>query len=318
MYFSIVIPVYRVEQDLPACLDSILAQTTAASWEVILVDDGSPDRSGAICDAYAARDSRFRVIHQENRGVSCSRNAGIEVAKGEYVLFLDSDDLWLPDLLSRVTSLTGTGVDMIQFSAQVLWERRLGQVLEPQLPPKENGEKGEVYLLRCLQTGVLPVYGSYYYAYRRAFLVEHGLRFPPELSINEDLDFVMNCLYAAEEVRSLRYVGYLYRQREDSAVHTPTPKKQMMRLVTPAKWYRRYPCSAFANLFTYSCIPIAAVGTREEAAELCAFFRENRDIAAAASEPKLRMARYAFALFGPYHGSRLLNGLIRLRHGRNP
>ena len=88
---SVIVPVYRVETYLPKCLDSLVGQTYA-DLEIILVDDGSPDRSGAICDEYAARDSRIVVIHQENRGASQARNAGLDRATGEFVAFVDSDD----------------------------------------------------------------------------------------------------------------------------------------------------------------------------------------------------------------------------------
>ncbi len=90
---SIIVPVYKVEQYLGRCLDSIAAQTFT-DWECILIDDGSPDKSGDICDEYAERDSRFRVIHQKNAGVSAARNAGLDVARGEWIGFVDSDD-WI-------------------------------------------------------------------------------------------------------------------------------------------------------------------------------------------------------------------------------
>ena len=90
---SVIVPVYKVEKYLHRCVDSILVQTYT-NLEIILVDDGSPDRCGAICDEYAAKDSRIRVIHQENGGLSAARNAGLDVCSGEYIAFVDSDD-WL-------------------------------------------------------------------------------------------------------------------------------------------------------------------------------------------------------------------------------
>ena len=88
---SIIVPVYKVEKYLCRCLDSIVAQTFT-DWECILIDDGSPDNSGKICDEYAEKDGRFRVIHQENAGVSAARNAGLDAARGEWIGFVDSDD----------------------------------------------------------------------------------------------------------------------------------------------------------------------------------------------------------------------------------
>ncbi len=98
---SIIIPVYNAEDYLDRCLESVFEQSFP-SYEVILVDDGSTDSSPLICDRYSATDSRFRTIHKENGGVSSARNAGINLAKGEYLVFVDSDDLLLPDCLERM------------------------------------------------------------------------------------------------------------------------------------------------------------------------------------------------------------------------
>ena len=94
---SIIVPVYKVEKYLDTCVRSILEQTFA-DFELILVDDGSPDRCGALCDAYAAEDERIIVIHKENGGLSSARNAGIEAARGNYIGFVDSDDSIAPDM----------------------------------------------------------------------------------------------------------------------------------------------------------------------------------------------------------------------------
>ena len=88
--FSVIIPVYKVEDYLAECVDSVINQTYR-NLEIILVDDGSPDGCGAMCDAYAAQDKRVRVLHKENGGLSSARNAGLEVMTGEWLLFVDSD-----------------------------------------------------------------------------------------------------------------------------------------------------------------------------------------------------------------------------------
>ena len=94
---SIIVPVFKAEQFLHKCVDSILGQTLQ-DLELILVDDGSPDKSGSICEAYAKKDSRVRVIHQQNAGVSAARNAGLAIASGDYVGFVDSDDWVAADM----------------------------------------------------------------------------------------------------------------------------------------------------------------------------------------------------------------------------
>lgn len=115
-YFSIIIPVYNVAPYLRECLNSVLAQTFT-DWEAICVDDGSTDGSGAILDEYAAKDKRFRVIHQANAGVSVARNAALDVVQGEWVGFLDADDVYRSNTLEvcRGAIDFSPGVDCVRF-----------------------------------------------------------------------------------------------------------------------------------------------------------------------------------------------------------
>ena len=110
---SIIVPVYNVAEHLPRCIESILKQTYA-HLEIILVDDGSPDNSGKICDDYAQKDSRIKVVHQENRGLSGARNTGLEMASGDYIGFVDSDD-WIKKTMfeEMVNVAIGHNVDMV-------------------------------------------------------------------------------------------------------------------------------------------------------------------------------------------------------------
>ena len=105
---SIILPVYGVEKYLPECVDSLLRQTYK-NLEIILVDDASPDNCGAICDSYAARDSRVRVIHKENGGAASARNAGLDAARGDYICFVDSDDTVEPDYVQTLLETLGDG-----------------------------------------------------------------------------------------------------------------------------------------------------------------------------------------------------------------
>lgn len=116
MYFSVIVTVYRVEPYLKDCIDSILAQSFE-DFELILVDDGSPDNCPTICDAYARADRRVKVIHQENRGVTAARKSGLKEASGRYVTFVDGDDRIMPEFLKRgYEKIEGTGAEMIVFS----------------------------------------------------------------------------------------------------------------------------------------------------------------------------------------------------------
>ena len=106
---SIIVPVYKVETYLHHCVDSILLQTFT-DFEVILVDDGSPDNCPAICDEYAMQDERIKVIHKENGGLSSARNAGLGIAQGEYICFIDSDDILHPRYCELLLKTTATWV----------------------------------------------------------------------------------------------------------------------------------------------------------------------------------------------------------------
>ena len=99
---SVIVPIYNTKPYLAECIESILAQKINVPIEVLLIDDGSTDGCGEVCDKYAARDERVRVIHQENQGLSAARNAGIDAAKGRYYSFIDSDDVVLPRFLQTL------------------------------------------------------------------------------------------------------------------------------------------------------------------------------------------------------------------------
>ena len=130
---SVIIPVYKVEKYLAKCVDSVLAQTYG-DLEILLVDDGSPDGCGAICDGYASRDSRVRVIHKPNGGLSSARNAGLDAASGAYVGFVDSDDYIDPAMYEKLhAALVSTGADVCV--CDVVYVDEQGALKGPPIPP---------------------------------------------------------------------------------------------------------------------------------------------------------------------------------------
>ena len=112
---SVIVPIYKVQPYIRRCIDSVMMQTYG-DFELLLVDDGSPDDCGRICDEYAEKDNRIRVIHKKNGGLSDARNAGLDAATGEYIYFLDGDDCILPDLLEKAVARMECGLDMVVFS----------------------------------------------------------------------------------------------------------------------------------------------------------------------------------------------------------
>ena len=123
--FSIIIPTYNVAPYLRETLNSVLAQT-CQDWECICVDDGSTDGTGNILDEYGKKDSRFRVIHKANAGVSAARNGAMQLAKGDYICFLDGDDVWAPDWLMKVKEATqDSTADIVRMSFTFLHEETI-------------------------------------------------------------------------------------------------------------------------------------------------------------------------------------------------
>ena len=119
MLFSVIVPIYNIEKYIRKCIDSVLAQSFT-DYELILVDDGSPDNCPAICDEYAAKDNCIRVVHKENGGVSKARNVGIDCAQGEYLSFIDGDDIVDADYIGLMyREMVSGGYDVVRLS----WER---------------------------------------------------------------------------------------------------------------------------------------------------------------------------------------------------
>ena len=180
---SVIVPVYNVASYLPRCIDSILAQTYT-DFELILVDDGSPDNSGAICDEYAAKDSRIRVIHQKNGGVSVARNVGIDAARGRFVAFIDSDDYVDIDYLQTLVEYD------CDFSMCVsIKHSEDGSIYVVDDIASEVVSVTHTQLLKWLsERKLFTVWGK---AYRKDILDEYNIRFRKDLCYGEDTIFAM-------------------------------------------------------------------------------------------------------------------------------
>lgn len=312
--YSIIVPVYNVAPYLRECLDSILAQDSPSEYEVILVDDGSTDSSGTICDEYAEIHSRIKVTHQTNAGVGAARNVGIAAALGEYLLFMDSDDYWEKAAISTLDFFLEHRPDMVQMCAESFDESGVTKKLSPDLFPAKDGEKGKDYLNRLFAIGKMPLYGSYYYLYRKDFLNESGIRFDERLQVNEDLDFVMKSLAAAQKLFGTDFTAYHYRLHLQSVTHSITADKIMMELTTHAKWFRKYPVSALADEFAMCSIGIALINSPEERKMISDYLAENADIIRCVKDFRAKIARFLFSLFGPYGGAIAFLKMVDIKH----
>lgn len=237
---SIIVPIYKVEPYLRRCIDSVMMQAYT-DFELILVDDGSPDNCGMICDEYAKKDYRIRVIHQENGGVSTARNAGLRVAKGEYIAFCDSDDFlgqdWLNSLLAcccnKAMDLVSSGYTMCTENGVTI---------------KQVKHKKEIVVLSTEQEVVDFLihrvllfdigWEIWTKLFKREIIEANKIRFCETCNnFAEDMGFVMEYLLYCKTVFICDSTDYCYVKRENSMMQTSVEQVKLNALNEVSKQF---------------------------------------------------------------------------------
>ena len=225
---SIIVPVYNAESTLPRCVDSILTQQYT-DFELLLVDDGSTDSSGSLCDGYAAQDARVRAFHQENAGVSSARNLALDRARGTYLQFLDSDDWITADATrSLVRAAEAHRCDLVIADFyRVVGERlsRKGDIDEDAVLTREE------YAAHMMENPADFYYGVLWNKlYRREIVEKHRLRMDPEISWCEDFMFNLEYMRHIETICVLRTPIYYYVKRKGSLVNQGMNISRVIRM----------------------------------------------------------------------------------------
>lgn len=214
MLFSIIVPVYNLEPYLDECVQGLLSQDWP-DFELILVDDGSTDGSGAWCDAFATRDRRVRVIHQPNGGLSTARNAGMKAARGEYLVFVDGDDGVQPDSLRLFAArLTERPEVLITRLVEVYPDgrsRRMNEQLRDELALDQRSA------IRWVFTASETPWPAQQYLVKRCFAVEHGLAFRPGF-FHEDVDWTAKLFRSATTFATCGHDWYHYRSNRAGSI----------------------------------------------------------------------------------------------------
>lgn len=235
MLFSVIVPVYNVEKYLNECVDSILSQTFT-DFELILVNDGSKDNSGAICDAYAQKDTRVKVIHKENGGLSDARNKGTEIALGEYIIYIDSDDyLSKATFLADLCKKAETGADIICYKFKKYYE-------DTQSVTKcaFGFPKLEKYNTFPERIEYLVASDSFYCsawtkAIKRSLLQENKIEFEKGL-LGEDQEWYYHVLLKAQSIEGIDDDYIVYRQRANSITSSWKMKNLTDCIYVIGKW----------------------------------------------------------------------------------
>lgn len=220
---SVIVPVYNVAPYLHKCVDSLIMQDYS-NYEIILVDDGATDSCPAICDDYAAKHENIRVIHQENAGLSAARNAGIKVAKGEFVCFVDSDDYWEENVLGGLMAqMVQEKLDVLRFDYQNVNEQY--EVFEPNKTPRYIDTKNDVVDGKTyLDTRMMYACYAWAFVLRREIvpLFTKGLHF-------EDVDWLPRMMLNANRVNATTTVVYKYLMRQGSITLTQGDKVKQLK-----------------------------------------------------------------------------------------
>lgn len=296
---SVIVPIYNSEKYIHQCVDSLINQTYR-EIEIILVDDGSTDSSGLICDDYALKDPRVRVIHQRNARIAAARNAGIDIAKGDYITFIDSDDYILPDTYSSALELMNKyGADMVQWDLQYLTESGFQNSVND-----SNKTESEHVDFVTSNMGAIKIMLDTHHpdnrfnnicqccncVWPKLFKRElfDNIRFPLGKEY-EDLRIVHKLYFNANNVVFTNKRFSVYRLRNDSVVHSMSPKGtidgveafedkyRMLKECNLSECEQLLPMAAH-NFLASMVTAYPAVKGKREKSDLKRIVKKNRDI----------------------------------------
>lgn len=306
--YSIIICAYNVELYLRECLDSVFAQDSPSSYEILLIDNGSTDGTGTICTEYAAKYPCIRLtrLKENPGGAAPTTNQVLPTARGTYILIPDSDDLWKPNLLSSLDPLTEDSPDMVVFCNEEFNETgTLGTSQYPQsLVPQ--GESGQDWLEQLLTKKQFPPSTCWSVCTKRSFIEAHQLYLITDWRLGADIEWIYRSLKLAESVRGTNQILYRYRLRADSVSHSVTPEFYLQGMAASAETFKKFPDYLLqADNFCWYAARIARLGGIEQERACIAYVQENWDIIEHVQRGKMKIARMLLRIFGIHNGSQI-------------
>lgn len=328
MRFSIIIPIYNTEKYIDICINSILNQDFK-DFELILLNDGSNDNSGNICDTFAKIDSRIILINKENSGASDCRNIGMKKAKGDYILFLDSDDFFVEDCLRKIDQDIYKNMNAEIFMGKFNFyyeDSGLSRTTEFNYDSNklESSDTDDIlaYLLEEVPEQIWSVWRN---IYKRDFLISKNLLFNKELILGEDIDFVIRTIIVAENVGSIEYPIVNYRiMRSESITNTLNLKKICDSIFLSRHWinyakdnvekttskqsiYNRFAYSFAALFLHYSKLQV------NEKRQVKKLLKDNDDLLKFSNRRDIKIVNRVYRLLGINITSRLLTIRSKLK-----
>lgn len=292
---SVIVPVYNAEKYILRCAKSIQDQSIN-DIEIILVDDGTSDESGRICDGLACVDNRVTVIHQKNEGASFSRNQGVKIASGNYIIFVDSDDYidsqLVESMMANESDLTMCGIKKVTESGDVLSEIRYGDIYYPknQIDYKMLASCGEIYSPYCK-------------LFRRSIIESNRIEFPRNYSWGEDGMFVADYIRYVTNIRYISYVGYYYVRYSNENTLSTSVRPDVIDMIVTSRLYFKDSLIKAANRDSIGLAEIvdqnikkncadytkrlldSRIMTKEQKIETLDLFRKNSYVKAIINDP---------------------------------
>lgn len=309
MKFSVIVPVYKVEGYLEQCVESVLQQTYT-DFELILVDDGSPDRCPEMCDDFSQKDSRIKVIHKKNGGLSSARNAGLDIATGDYVVFLDSDDFWNDEnALQEVYDKAKFGTDIIIFGCtdwDIHTNKKVVSRSSYNQEIMQSNDKNMI-LHYLLSEKKLPG-GSTVFMARRKIIERNSIAFKEGINA-EDYDWVLEVFLNADSFAAIDNPFYTYRKGRIGSITTVPNMKTINGIIyTVEKWIekantidnetiKRDVLNYLAHIYTTGVVMLARL-KGEDKKMATKRLKVYEDVLEAAYWKKTKAVRFSVAIFG--------------------
>lgn len=324
MKFSVIVPVYKVEGYLEQCVESVLQQTYT-DFELILVDDGSPDRCPEMCDDFSQKDSRIKVIHKKNGGLSSARNAGLDIATGDYVVFLDSDDFWNDEnALQEVYDKAKFGTDIIIFGCtdwDIHTNKKVVSRSSYNQEIMQSNDKNMI-LHYLLSEKKLPG-GSTVFMTRRKIIERNSIAFKEGINA-EDYDWVLEVFLNADSFAAIDNPFYTYRKGRIGSITTVPNMKTINGIIyTVEKWIekanmidndtiKRDVLNYLAHIYTTGVVMLARL-KGEDKKMATKRLKVYEDVLEAAYWKKTKAVRFSVAIFGYGITAYMTNKAFRIR-----
>ncbi len=318
--FSIIIPVYNAERHLNTCISSILSQDHQ-DYEVLLINDGSNDNSSSICDRVSKEKSFFITIHKENSGAADCRNIGILHAKGDYILFLDSDDTFASNILQKINNT------MEEKNSSDLYIGKFNYLIGEQITNKNNYEFDHSKLTKENKCDILAylfseipeqTWSVWRNVYKRKFLLNNNIFFNKDLVIGEDLDFFIRSILKAKDISHINEPIVNYRLFESASVTANLNIKKIKDIIYLCKYWIEYfkkaDCSEASQELIYDRLTFSFAAIflhynrieNDSKRELRELIKQNEALLMYSNKKYIKLLYFIYKVFGVSITSKLV------------